>query len=96
MISTQLVQIIPGIAFCNRIRNNEQSFAHQLLGHFDHYRIHMVSIRYNAGSYGWMCKDGAYQSRGAVLQWLGFVPLLTGLIGWCPLYSVFHIKTKAA
>jgi hypothetical protein len=33
---------------------------------------------------------------GAVLQWLGFVPLLTGLIGWCPLYSVFHIKTKAA
>ena len=33
---------------------------------------------------------------GVVLQWLGFVPLLTGLIGWCPLYSLFHIKTKAA
>ncbi len=33
---------------------------------------------------------------GTVLQWLGFVPLLTGLIGWCPLYSLFHIKTKAA
>jgi hypothetical protein len=33
---------------------------------------------------------------GVILQWLGFVPLLTGLIGWCPLYSLFHIKTKAA
>ena len=33
---------------------------------------------------------------GVALQWLGFVPLLTGLIGWCPLYSLFHIQTKAA
>ena len=33
---------------------------------------------------------------GVILQWLGFVPLLTGLIGWCPLYSLFHIQTKAA
>lgn len=33
---------------------------------------------------------------GVILQWLGFVPLLTGLIGWCPLYSLFHIKTKTA
>lgn len=33
---------------------------------------------------------------GVVLQWLGFVPLLTGLIGWCPLYSLFHIRTKTA
>jgi len=24
---------------------------------------------------------------------LGFVPLLTGLIGWCPAYRVFGLKT---
>jgi len=33
---------------------------------------------------------------GTVLQWLGFVPLLTGLIGWCPLYSLLRFRTKAA
>jgi hypothetical protein len=25
--------------------------------------------------------------------WGGVVPLLTGLIGWCPLYTVFGINT---
>ena len=25
--------------------------------------------------------------------WVGVVPLLTGLIGWCPLYTVFGINT---
>lgn len=32
----------------------------------------------------------------ATQSWLGligFVPLLTGLIGWCPLYSLFGIST---
>ena len=24
---------------------------------------------------------------------IGFVPLLTGLAGWCPLYMIFGIKT---
>ncbi|GIK75438.1 MAG: membrane protein [Chloroflexota bacterium] len=33
---------------------------------------------------------------GTVLQWVGFVPLLTGLIGWCPIYSLLRIRTKAA
>ena len=33
---------------------------------------------------------------GVILQWLGFVPLITGLIGWCPLYSLFHLRTKTA
>jgi hypothetical protein len=32
---------------------------------------------------------------GVVLQWLGFVTLLTGLIGWCPLYSLFRFSTKS-
>lgn len=25
--------------------------------------------------------------------WIGIVPLATGLIGWCPLYSIFGIST---
>jgi len=25
--------------------------------------------------------------------WLGVIPLATGLIGWCPLYSVLGIRT---
>jgi hypothetical protein len=33
---------------------------------------------------------------GVALQWLGFVPLVTGLIGWCPLYSIFRFQTKPA
>lgn len=27
--------------------------------------------------------------------WLGLVPLLTGIAGWCPLYSVFGWSTRA-
>ena len=26
--------------------------------------------------------------------YLGIVPILTGLSGWCPLYSVFGISTR--
>lgn len=32
----------------------------------------------------------------ATQSWLGligFVPLLTGLIGWCPIYAVIRINT---
>lgn len=25
--------------------------------------------------------------------WVGIVPLVTGLIGWCPAYTLFGIKT---
>ncbi len=25
--------------------------------------------------------------------WIGVIPLATALIGWCPLYSLFGIKT---
>lgn len=28
--------------------------------------------------------------EGAVWGWLGVVPLATGLIGWCPVYSLFR------
>jgi hypothetical protein len=33
---------------------------------------------------------------GAVLKILGFLPLLTGLVGWCPLYALFKFGTKQA
>jgi hypothetical protein len=25
--------------------------------------------------------------------WLGLVPLVTGLVGWCPVYSLLGIRT---
>jgi hypothetical protein len=35
-------------------------------------------------------------TAGLVVGIIGFVPLLTGLVGWCPLYSVFRIRTNDA
>jgi hypothetical protein len=31
---------------------------------------------------------------GTVLKIVGFVPLLTGIIGWCPLYAVLGFSTR--
>ncbi len=28
--------------------------------------------------------------------WIGIVPLATGLMGWCPAYALFGIKTCSA
>ncbi len=28
--------------------------------------------------------------------WIGLIPLVTGLIGWCPAYAVLGIKTCSA
>ncbi len=34
---------------------------------------------------------------GTFLKVIGFVPLLTGLIGFCPIYAIFKVRTiKAA
>lgn len=33
---------------------------------------------------------------GAALKIIGFIPLLTGLFGWCPLYSLFKFRTNRA
>jgi hypothetical protein len=30
----------------------------------------------------------------AVFKIFGFVPLVTGLIGWCPFYSILGISTR--
>lgn len=31
---------------------------------------------------------------GTVLKIVGFVPLATGLMGWCPLYALFRFGTN--
>ena len=33
---------------------------------------------------------------GVVLKWLGFLPLLTGIFGFCPAYTLLGIRTKKA
>jgi hypothetical protein len=33
---------------------------------------------------------------GLVLKILGFIPLLTGIVGWCPLYALFRFRTNKA
>ena len=40
---------------------------------------------------GWGVIGG---TAGTVLGVFAFVPLLTGAIGWCPLYSVFNFRTN--
>jgi hypothetical protein len=34
-----------------------------------------------------------YQGTIGVWGWIGVVPLATGLVGWCPLYSVLGMNT---
>lgn len=31
---------------------------------------------------------------GMALKILGFVPFLTGIVGWCPLYTIFRFSTN--
>jgi hypothetical protein len=33
---------------------------------------------------------------GTVFKYLGFVPVLTGIIGWCPAYAACNIRTNKA
>ncbi len=33
---------------------------------------------------------------GVFLKIIGFVPLITGLVGWCPLYAVLRFSTRRA
>ena len=35
-------------------------------------------------------------TAGTVVGMIGLIPLLTGLIGWCPAYAVLHFGTKAS
>jgi hypothetical protein len=31
---------------------------------------------------------------GTALGLIGFIPLVTGLVGWCPLYAIFRFRTN--
>jgi hypothetical protein len=31
---------------------------------------------------------------GTIVGIIGFIPVLTGLIGWCPLYALFKLNTR--
>lgn len=33
-------------------------------------------------------------TAGTIVGIVGFIPLLTGLVGWCPLYAPFHFRTN--
>ncbi len=35
-------------------------------------------------------------TAGTVVGVIGLIPLLTGLMGWCPLYALFKLATKKA
>lgn len=35
----------------------------------------------------------AIMGIGAPWTWIGVVPLATGLMGWCPAYSIFGMNT---
>jgi uncharacterized membrane protein YuzA (DUF378 family) len=40
---------------------------------------------------GWTGMVGG--GLGLVFKILGFIPLLTGIVGFCPLYAIFKFKT---
>lgn len=31
---------------------------------------------------------------GTVFKIVGFIPLITGIAGWCPLYAIFRFRTS--
>lgn len=33
---------------------------------------------------------------GLVFKIVGFLPLLTGIVGWCPAYALFGVSTRGA
>jgi Protein of unknown function (DUF2892) len=37
----------------------------------------------------------ASELRFSYLGWLGVIPLVTAVIGYCPLYSILGVKTNA-
>lgn len=50
----------------------------------------VVGLALIAMALGYLQGFGLPQTNWA---WIGVVPLLTGLIGWCPAYSIFGIST---
>ena len=60
-----------------------------------HYNIHPVE-RAARMVVGGLLVMFAFTEAGSFnpLLWLGSIPFLTGLIGWCPFYYLFGINTN--
>jgi hypothetical protein len=43
---------------------------------------------------GWTGTVGG--TLGEIFKYLGFVPVLTGIVGFCPIYSLFKFRTNKA
>lgn len=54
-------------------------------------RIIRVALGILLLALGW---GGFVAGTGLVFKILGFVPLLTGFVGFCPLYAIFKFSTK--
>jgi len=55
-------------------------------------RIARIGVGLLLLALGW---GGAVEGTlGTVFRYLGFVPLATGLLGWCPLYAMFRFRTN--
>lgn len=56
------------------------------------------TVRITAGiallTLGWTGAVGG--AVGPAFKIIGFVPLLTGIFGWCPLYQLLHFNTGPA
>jgi hypothetical protein len=37
---------------------------------------------------------GVKGTGGYVMAGVGLIPLVTGMVGWCPIYSILHLGTK--
>lgn len=55
-------------------------------------RIGRVAIGIVLLYIGWA--DVVTGGWGTFLKVIGFVPLATGLVGWCPLYATFRFRTN--
>lgn len=54
-------------------------------------RVARVALGLVILSLGWSGVVGGW--LGMAFKILGFVPLLTGIVGWCPLYTIFRLST---
>ena len=61
----------------------------QNVGGFD--RIFRIMVGLLLIVLGFLVLSGIW---GLVVGIFGFVPLLTGLVGWCPLYLPFKLTTR--
>ena len=56
-------------------------------------RIARIALGVVLLALGWSGAVGG--GLGTFLKIIGFVPLATGLMGWCPLYAIFRFRTNA-